>query len=136
MLLRKKVPALCSAAVMLASVAVVALFASAALAQTSSGSASATASTTSSVTATAGSTAAVTISAAASVSPSATATASATASASALSKTGGPPYILPVTLAASLALVLFGLVALRLAMARGTSRAPVRASWKRRKTDE
>jgi hypothetical protein len=86
------------------SAVVLALFASAALAQTPS------------VTATAGSTAA-TISAAASVSPSATAT----ATASALSKTGGPSYILPVTLAASLVLVLSGLAALRLTARRGAS---------------
>ena len=121
MLLRKKAPPLWWAAIMLAPVAIVALFASAALAQTSSGSASATASTTESVTATAGTTAAVTISAAASVSPSATATASATASASALSKTGGPSYILPVTLVASVALVLFGAAALRLTLRRSSS---------------
>jgi hypothetical protein len=55
------------------------------------------------------------------VSPSATATASATTSASALSKTGGPSYILLVTLAASLALLLSGLAALRLIVRRGTS---------------
>lgn len=104
-----------------AGVVVVALFAPAALAQTYSGSASASVSPTTSVTATTGSTAAVTISAAASVSPSATATSSATASASALTKTGGPSYILPVILAASLALVLSGLAALRLAVRRGAS---------------
>ena len=119
MLLRKKKPLLSAVVMMLTLAGLVALFASAALAQTSSGSASATASTNASVTATAGSTVAATISAAASVSPSATATASATASASALSKTGGPSYILPVTLAASLALVLFGLAALRLTVRRG-----------------
>jgi hypothetical protein len=96
------------------SAVVVALFASTALAQTSN-----SASPTASVTATAGSTAAATISAAASVSPSATATA--TASASALSKTGGPSYILPVTVVASLALVLSGLAALRLTVRRGAS---------------
>jgi hypothetical protein len=55
------------------------------------------------------------------VSPSATATASATTSASALSKTGGPSYILPVTLGASVALLLFGLAALRLTVRRGAS---------------
>jgi hypothetical protein len=103
------------------SAVVVALFGSAALAQTSGGSptatASPTASPTASVTATAGSTAAATISAAASVSPTATATATATA----LSKTGGPSYIVPVTLAASLVLVLSGLAALRLTARRGAS---------------
>jgi hypothetical protein len=97
---------------------VVALFASTALAQTAGGSPTATASPTASPTATAGSTAA-TISAAASVSPSATATATATATA--LSKTGGPTHILPVTLAASLVLVLAGLAALRLTARRGAS---------------
>ncbi len=121
MLLRRRTPLLSAVVMMLALAAGVALFASAALAQTSSGSTSATSSATASVTATTGSTTAATISAAASVSPSATATASATTSASALSKTGGPSYILPVTLGASVALLLFGLAALRLTVRRGAS---------------